>query len=101
MKKSKPRFYPDINMQKLIIWMLGKYDEFGEYLDSDTSKKILESFFDWILCLIMPVLASDKSFFKFDKRQPNLSSFTSNKQKLYFYIFTFQVKSDKLHLDIF
>ena len=26
--------------------MLGKYDEFGEYLDSDTSKKILESFFD-------------------------------------------------------
>ena len=67
LKKSKPRFYPDINMQKLIIWMLGKYDEFGEYLDSDTSKKILESFFERILCLIMPVHASDKSYLTNDK----------------------------------
>ena len=49
LKKYKLRFYPDINMQKLIIWMLGKYDEFGEYLDSDTSKKILESFCEQIL----------------------------------------------------
>ena len=34
LKKSKSRFYPDMTMQKLIIWMLGKYDEFGEYLDT-------------------------------------------------------------------
>ena len=55
LKKSKPRFYPDIKMQKLVIWMLGKYDEFGEYLDSDTSKKIFESFFEWIpkTCLLL------------------------------------------------
>ena len=29
----------------------------------------------------------------FDKWQPNFSSFTLQKQKLYFYMFTFQVKA--------
>ena len=37
--------------------MLGKYDEFGEYLDSDTSKKSLESFLEQTLRLKMPVHA--------------------------------------------
>ena len=40
--------------------MLGKYDEFGEFLDSDTSKKILESFCERKLILKMPVHASDR-----------------------------------------
>ena len=74
LKKSKPRFYHDINMEKLIIWMLGKCDEFGEYLDSYTSKKILESFCERILCLKMPGHASD-----IFKGQPNFSSFTLKK----------------------
>ena len=35
-----------------------KYDEFGEYLESDTSKKLLEYyFFEQTLCLKMPVHA--------------------------------------------
>ena len=45
--------------------MLGKYDEFGEYLDSDTSKKVLKSFFERILCLKIPVqlnLTNDTNF---------------------------------------
>ena len=48
--------------------MPGKYDEFGEYLDSDTSKKILESFFERILSLKMPVHASDKFYLTNDNR---------------------------------
>ena len=64
LKKSKLRFGPDINMQKLIILMLGKYNEFGKYLYSDTTKKILESFFERILCLKMPVHASDINFIR-------------------------------------
>ena len=63
LKKSKPRFYPGIN-----IWILGEYDEFGEYLASDTSKKSIESFFERILCLKMPVHASDIFYLKNDNR---------------------------------
>ena len=78
--------------------MLGKYDEFGEYLDSDTSKKMLESFFGRILCLKMPVHASDIFYLTNANRTFLLLHY---KNKFYFYIFTFQVKRVNLNLDIF
>ena len=79
--------------------MLGKYDEFGEYLDSDTSKKILESFFERILCLKMPVHASDIFYLTNDNRTCLLLHY-KNKTCIFTYLL-FQVKSVNLHLDIF
>ena len=78
LKKSKLRFGPDINMQKLIILMLGKYNEFGKYLYSDTTKKILESFFERILCLKMPVHASDIIYLTNDNRTFLLFHYKNN-----------------------
>ena len=77
--------------------MLGKYDEFGEYLDSDTSKKILESFFKQILCLKMPVHASDIFYLTNDNRTFLLLHYKN--KNCFVYIFTLQFKSFNLHLD--
>ena len=78
--------------------MLGKYDKFGEYLDSETSKKIVESFFERILRLNMPVHAYYILYLTNDNRT---FLFLHCKNEIVFFHIYFKVKGVNLHLDIF
>ena len=78
-----------VNVMSLVnILTLIHQKKFRIFLGTNTSSENASA------CLINRLIV-------FDKRQPNLSSYTIQKQKLYFYIFTYQVKSYALYLDIF